>query len=141
MKFTLNKREQILLLVLVLVAIWVVPVKFFILPSYDTLLANRQSLSDLQTKQLEMQRLIAQNKNMGKTIDERRQNAQETSKSFFPPFENEQMSLWLYQYTEQAGLRNLAVDLSPRSTVRINPYSAASASDPRTDLCSALIRL
>lgn len=125
MKFTLGKREQILLLLLVLVAIWVLTVKFLLMPSYDTLLANRQSLSDLQTRQTEMQTLIAQNKNIGKQIEDQKQIARDSSKNFFPPFENEQMSLWLYSYTEQAGLRNLAVDLSPRETVQINPYNAA----------------
>lgn len=125
MKFTLGKREQILLLLLVLVAVWVLTVKFLLMPSYDTLLANRKSLSDLQTKQTEMQTLIAQNKDISKAIEQRKQDAQASSKNFFPPFENEQMSLWLYNYTEQAKLRNIAVILGPQNTIQISPYSAA----------------
>ncbi len=124
MNFTLGKREQILLLLLVLVALWVLSAKFLMLPAFEAYQANLQAVSDLQAKKTEMAALIAKNKMMDGEIEKARQKAQETSQRFFPPFENEQLNLWLFGYTEQAGLRNLSVNIGGTTAVQISPYTA-----------------
>ncbi len=118
-----GKREQILLFILALVLVWVLPVRFIFIPAAQNYTSNVQTLSELQTKQLEMQTLVQANAGMGEKVEQAQEDAAARSARFFPTFESEQMGLWMLGFTEEAGLRNSQVAISDRGSVYIASYS------------------
>lgn len=119
----LAKREQILLLILVLVLVWVLPVRFIFMPAAENYTSNVSTLSELETKRLEMQTLVLSNSTVEEKVDEARKVGEQKSARFFPPFESEQMGLWLLGFTEEAGLRNSQVIIGDRGSVYISAYT------------------
>ncbi|MFA9381751.1 MAG: hypothetical protein ACERKO_11900 [Acetanaerobacterium sp.] len=119
----IGKREQILLFVLLLVVIWVVPARFIFVPAMENYTSNLATRDEMETKKLEMQTLILANEGMDQKITDAADAAAQRSARFFPPFENEQMGLWMYGYTEEAGLRSSQVNIGERSLVQITDYS------------------
>ncbi len=119
----MGKREQILIFILVLVLVWVLPVRFLFLPAAENYTANAALLAELEAKQLEMQTLVLSNANMEEKVAEARAAGEEQSARFFPPFDNEKMGLWMFGFTEEAGLRNSQVQIEERGSVYISQYT------------------
>lgn len=119
----MGKREQILIFILLLVLVWVLPVRFLFMPAAENYTANAAMLAELEAKQLEMQTLVLSNANMDEKVAEAKAAGEEQSARFFPPFDNEQMGLWMYGFTEEAGLRNSQVLIGDRGSVYISAYT------------------
>lgn len=122
----LGKREQILLLVLVLILATLLPARFVFMPAANNYASNLQTLAELDAKQQEMQLLVQANPGMDDRVQQAQEAAKERSARFFPEFTNEQMGLWFFGFTEEAGLRNSSVAISERGTVYIDDYSDAA---------------
>lgn len=112
MSFSLAKREQILLLVLVLVAIWVVSIMYIILPARTTYEANQDALTQITLKKQEMTDIINQRPTMDAKIEAAKTAATTNSAKFFPLFNNENLAMWIYKYTTEASFRNVELEYS-----------------------------
>lgn len=122
MSFSLAKREQILLLILVLVAIWVVSIMYIILPARTTYEANQDALTQITLKKQEMTDIINQRPTMDAKIEAAETAATTNSAKFFPLFNNENLGMWITTYTTEAGFRNVELKYSDSQPYFIAEY-------------------
>ncbi|MGN0594306.1 MAG: hypothetical protein ACI4I6_04055 [Hominimerdicola sp.] len=119
----LNYRDKVILLVLLLVAVWVVGIMFFIKPGIDDINDAKNERESLKATLKERQDKIESQKNLKNEIKESYKNAGKYTECFYDYMLSQDASQLVDDLLDEDEITNLNMEVSEYSSRALVPYA------------------
>ncbi len=118
----LNAREQLVLVVVLVILIWVGGIVAFIKPSIDAVRNASQLLSDKEMELAGKQQIIKDDENLPQEVDEAYAKATETASVFYPRMIQHKAASEVQDQLDQVEIQNMNLTVSTILAANIDRY-------------------